>query len=203
MDRHAWDQRYAGDDLVWKADPNQFLVHEVADLPPGRALDLACGEGRNAVWLARKGWDVTGVDFSAKGLLKAQRLAEASTHATITWIEDDVVTWAPQPDAFDLVLVFYVHLRPGDRRRMLGHATSAMAPGATLLLVGHDRSNLTEGVGGPQDPEILLDADEVVADLVTVDGSLVVERATQVHRIVETDDGERRAIDTLVRARRP
>jgi 2-polyprenyl-3-methyl-5-hydroxy-6-metoxy-1,4-benzoquinol methylase len=73
VDRHQWDERYSGDDLVWTSTPNQFLVSEVVDLPPGRAVDLACGEGRNAVWLAEQGWEVTGVDFSAVGLAKAQR----------------------------------------------------------------------------------------------------------------------------------
>ncbi len=74
MDRNAWDERYAGDELVWSAQPNRFLVAEVETLPPGRALDLACGEGRNAVWLAERGWDVTGVDFSNAGIDKARRL---------------------------------------------------------------------------------------------------------------------------------
>ena len=77
MDSNVWDERYAGDDLVWSAQPNRFLVVEVETLPPGRALDLACGEGRNAVWLAERGWDVTGVDFSNVGLDKARRLADA------------------------------------------------------------------------------------------------------------------------------
>ena len=78
VDRNAWDERYAGDELVWSAQPNRFLVAEVETLPPGRALDLACGEGRNAVWLAERGWDVTGVDFSNVGLDKARRLADGA-----------------------------------------------------------------------------------------------------------------------------
>jgi 2-polyprenyl-3-methyl-5-hydroxy-6-metoxy-1,4-benzoquinol methylase len=77
VDRDQWDERYGGGELVWTSTANEFLVSEVADLPAGRAVDLACGEGRNAVWLAERGWKVTGVDFSPVGLAKAQRLAEA------------------------------------------------------------------------------------------------------------------------------
>jgi len=75
MSREHWDERYGTEELIWKADPNRFLVEELQALAPGRALDVACGEGRNAVWLASKGWHVTGVDFSRAGLAKAQRLA--------------------------------------------------------------------------------------------------------------------------------
>src|SRR5579875_1878471 len=76
MDRAEWDARYAGEELLWRAEPNQFLVEEVAELPPGRALDVACGEGRNAIWLAEHGWNATGVDFSEVALAKARRLAD-------------------------------------------------------------------------------------------------------------------------------
>jgi SAM-dependent methyltransferase len=75
MDRQQWDERYMTDELIWRAEPNRFLVEEVARMKPGRALDLACGEGRNALWLAERGWQVTGVDFSPVGLAKARRLA--------------------------------------------------------------------------------------------------------------------------------
>ena len=77
MDRHDWDARYAGEQLVWSAEPNRFLVAEVDGLPPGRALDVACGEGRNAIWLAEHGWMVTAVDFSAVAIDKGRRLAAA------------------------------------------------------------------------------------------------------------------------------
>ena len=81
MEREQWDERYRADELIWKVEPNRFLVEEVAGLVPGRALDLACGEGRNALWLAERGWQVTAVDFSAVGLEKARRLASASAHS--------------------------------------------------------------------------------------------------------------------------
>ena len=88
MKRDAWNQRYSGTELIWTAQPNRFLVAEAEDLPPGRALDLACGEGRNAVWLARRGWSVTGVDFAGVGLAKAARLAEEAG-VEAEWDESD------------------------------------------------------------------------------------------------------------------
>lgn len=72
VSRAHWDERYGTAELIWKADPNRFLVEELEGLAPGRALDIACGEGRNAIWLASMGWEVTGVDFSAVGLAKAR-----------------------------------------------------------------------------------------------------------------------------------
>src|ERR1039458_9904295 len=101
MDSTMWDARYSTDELVWKADPNRFLVEEVRDLVPGRALDVACGEGRNAMWLAESGWDATGVDFSAVGLDKARSIT-AQRGVEVEWIKSDVVTWEPPIAAFEI-----------------------------------------------------------------------------------------------------
>ena len=200
MDRHAWNERYDTAELVWSADPNQFLVAEMAGSPPGRALDLACGEGRNAIWLAEQGWKVTAVDFSAVGLAKGARIAEArGVH--VEWVEADVTAWEPPTAAFDLVAVFYLQLVADRRRAALVHAVRALAPGGTLLLVAHDLDNLTRGVGGPQDPDVLYRVEEV-ADVLAAAG-LDVVKAQQVEREVATDEGPRPAIDTLVRAVRP
>lgn len=195
MEREQWDERYRADELVWKAEPNRFLVEEVAGLAPGRALDLACGEGRNALWLAGKGWQVTAVDFSAVGLEKARRLA-SERELELILVEADVVEWEPPVASFDLVVLMYLHLPAGARRRVLRAATRGLAPGATLLVVGHDSTNLTEGVGGPQDPAVLFGPEDIVGDL---DG-LEIERAERARRPVATGDGEVDAIDTVVRA---
>lgn len=198
MDRHGWDKRYDTAELIWRAEPNRFLVQEVEGLAPARALDLACGEGRNAVWLAKQGWQVTGVDFSAVGLQKARQLA-ARRGVDATWVEADVVEWEAPSGAFDLVAVFYLQLPPEVRRRALASAVRALAPGGVLLWVGHDTLNLTEGVGGPQDPAVLFTPEDVAGDL----QGLKVERAERVRRPVATEGGEAEAIDALVRAVRP
>jgi SAM-dependent methyltransferase len=198
VDREAWNERYGTDELVWHAEPNRFLVEAVEGLTPGRALDLACGEGRNAVWLASQGWKVVGVDFSSAGLAKARGMAH-ERGVEVTWVEADAVSWAPPRGAFDLVVVMYLQLPADQRRAALGHAAAALAPRGVLLVVGHDATNPTEGFGGPQDPAVLFSAEDIVGDL---DG-LRVDRAERVERQVETPSGAAVALDALVRAVRP
>jgi len=204
--REEWDERYRADELVWPSRPNQFLVEEVGALPPGRALDLACGEGRNALWLAEKGWAVTGVDFSRVGLSKARRLA-ADRGLQVDFVEADVLDWAPPAASFDLVVVMYLHLPAPSRRRALQSAARALAPRGTLLVVGHDSTNLEEGYGGPKDPAVLFSPEEIVRDLDDAgEAPLHIEKAQRVHRTVFVEPaGEGRsceavAIDALVRA---
>jgi 2-polyprenyl-3-methyl-5-hydroxy-6-metoxy-1,4-benzoquinol methylase len=194
----AWDERYSGSDLVWGAGPNRFVEEELAALPPGRAVDLATGEGRNAIWLAEHGWRVTAVDFSAAGLARAARLA-AERSVTVDWVQADLLAWQPAPHGYDLVLIAYVHLPSADLAGVFRAAAAAVAPGGTLLVVGHDRDNIARGHGGPQDPDRLYTPAMVTAEL---DG-LAIQRADQVLRPVRTPEGERTAIDTLVRAVRP
>jgi 2-polyprenyl-3-methyl-5-hydroxy-6-metoxy-1,4-benzoquinol methylase len=199
MEREEWDERYAGHELLWHAEPNRFVVEEVGGLAPGTALDLACGEGRNAVWLAEQGWRATGVDFSAVALAKGRRMAE-QRGVTVEWIESDLREWEP-PGRFDLVIVMYLHLPEQTRRATFATAARAVAPGGTILVVGHDRENLTAGTGGPQDEAVLFTAAEVVGVLDAV-GGFTIRRAEQVRRQVETEDGPVDALDALVRAER-
>jgi SAM-dependent methyltransferase len=191
VDRTAWDERYRQTDWVWSTTPNQFVAQVLADMPPGRALDLACGEGRNALWLAEKGWRATAVDFSSVAVAKGRAAAE-SRGLDVTWIAADLLDYEPERGAYDAVLIAYLHLPPDDMRRVLGKARDALADGGTLLVVGHDVTNLTEGTGGPQDPAILYTPD-VIVEAVT---PLSIERAERVLRHV--DGADRPAIDTLV-----
>lgn len=195
--REDWDARYAGKELVWTAAPNRLLAAETDGLPPGRALDLACGEGRNAVWLAERRFVVTGVDFSEVALDKARALA-ARRGVTVDWVLADVLDYEPEPRSFDLVVVCYLQL-PGDElARALDTATRAVAPGGTLLVLGHDAENLAHGHGGPRDPAVLYTPSAVVAAL----GDLTVERAETVRRTVALENGEAVALDAFVRATR-
>ena len=196
MDASEWDVRYAKAELEWGAEPNRFLVQEIEGLEPGRALDIAAGEGRNAIWVAARGWMVTAVDFSPVAIEKARRLA-AERGVDVEWVVADVVDYAPGTEVFDLAVVFYLHLVASEMRKVLGRVAAALRRGGTLLIVGHDRANLTDGVGGPQDPAILLDAQVVASEL----EDLVIEKAERIMRRVEGT--EREAIDTLVRARKP
>jgi SAM-dependent methyltransferase len=199
MDQQFWDERYSTSELVWTDRPNEFLVRETASLAPGTALDLACGEGRNAIWLAEQGWSVIGADFSSVGLEKANALA-AQRGVSVAFEQHDATTWAPD-GRFGLVAVFYLQLPLIERRDALLHATAAVAEGGTLLVVAHDRENLEHGVGGPQSPEVLYSVEEVVA--IARDQGLEIVTAERVRRSVVTPDGDRKAIDTVVRAERP
>ena len=191
-----WNRRYEGTELVWTVRPNRFLVAETEGMTPGRALDLACGEGRHAVWLAELGWSVRAVDFSEVGIDKGRRLAEAH-EVEVDWTIADLNEYEPAPASAELVLIFYLQLPPDERRRVVCKAARAVAPGGTFLLVGHDLRNLEHGHGGPSSPRVLYTPEDVVADL---DGSgLEIERAEPVERPVD----EHTAIDALVRARRP
>ena len=198
MDQAAWDERYAGPELVWGAGPNCFVAEELAALAPGRAIDLGTGEGRNAIWLAERGFAVTAVDFSRVGLARAAGLA-AGRGVSVDWVHADLLDYRPTPGGYDLVLIAYIQL-PAERLTALARtAAVALAPGGTLLAVGHDQDNLARGHGGPKDPTVLWTPQVVTAGLT----GLTVQQAEQVNRTVTTPDGERTAIDTLVRAVRP
>lgn len=198
MDADAWDERYSASELVWSREPNRFVATELVDLPPGTAVDLAAGEGRNAIWLASRGWSATAVDFSQVALDKGARLAG---DLDVTWVRADATTWQP-PEAVDLVVMAYFQVPAEDRRRAVRGAATMLAPGGTLLLVAHDSTNLAEGTGGPQDPAVLMSAEDVLADLEGIEVEVV--RAERVAREVSAADEhggtERRtAWDCLVR----
>jgi SAM-dependent methyltransferase len=190
VDAEQWDERYAASDRVWSAEPNTFVVSLTRDLPPGSAIDLAAGEGRNALWLAGRGWQVTAVDFSS---VAVERGAASPGGDQVEWQVADVTTYTPGRQ-FDLVLVCYLHLQREAMRRVLDHAASWVAPGGHLVVVAHAVRNLTEGVGGPSEADRLHD-EEMLAEAAQ---ALVVERLEEVDRV--TPDGT--AIDIVLRARR-
>lgn len=194
MDARTWDERYAAAELVWSRGPNQFVEAECADLPPGRAVDLAAGEGRNAIWLARQGWQVTAVDFSGVALDKGRTLAGDTP---VEWVRADATSWTPDAPV-DLVVVAYLQLPAAQRRRAHRNAVGSLRPGGTFLLVAHDTTNLTQGTGGPQDASVLMTAEDVLADLEGLDVEVL--RAERVARTV-TSPGQpdATAYDALVR----
>lgn len=200
MDAKDWNDRYAAEQLLWGAEPNRFLAEEFRDIPPrGRALDLACGEGRNAIWLAKLGWVVTAVDYSSVAIDRACRLA-AEQRVHVEWIEADVERFVPLAGAFQLVIITYLHLHETGRRAVLAHAASALCVGGTLFMVGHARLNLTQGVGGPRQSELLWEPSEIRREVAAL--GLSVRGAKHVRRRVETAEGVKDAIDTLLRAER-
>src|SRR5260370_11882301 len=145
MEAHDWNERYRGAIHLWTERPNQLLVEEITGLKPGRALDLGAGEGRNALWLAEQGWQVTAVDFSR---VAVERGAEATKRAgvDVEWVQADVTEYTPPAADFALVLILYLHLPPAASRGVLERGPTALRPGGRLLIVGHDLENLA---GGP------------------------------------------------------
>ena len=193
MDSHGWDARYEEKELVWPGEPNLFLPPIVESLTPGTALDLACGEGRNAIWLARGGWDVTAVDFSPVGIEKGRQIAGDTS---VEWVVADVTSYEAER-RFDLVMIVYVHMLDDDTGNLFDRAITALAPGGTLIGVGHALRNLTEGVGGPPYPEILWTAERIAPFLRGLD---IVELA---ERLRPVDDSDIPAIDLLIHATKP
>lgn len=190
-DAGAWDARYREKPLLWSAGPNRFVEERLAGLPTGTAVDVACGEGRNAVWLAQQGWEVTGVDFSAVALARARSMAD-ERHVRVHWVRADVATWTPEAP-FDLVLVAYLHLPPAERDAVMERCVSWVAPGGRLFLVGHDVAGA--GVSGPPDPHLLW-TPSIARELLS---PLVVDDARTVERPM---DSGAVALDTVVMAHR-
>jgi SAM-dependent methyltransferase len=190
MERDDWNRRWRERGFhCHDDDPSSVLAAEIGPLAAGRALDLACGAGRSAIWLAERGWTVTAVDFSDEALAMGRR-----ERADVDWVLADLRDYEPEPGAYDLALVLYLHVSEDERRTILARAAAALAPGGVLLVVGHDVENLGTGAPGPSRPEVLYTPDGITAEL---DG-LAVERAERVTRPVDGAE----AVDTVVLATR-
>ena len=145
-DAAAWDEMYGAAERVWSGEPNGALVAEVAELEPGRALDVGCGEGADAVWLARRGWQVTALDVSRVALERAKHHArDAGVH--VTWVHAGLVEAALPVGSFDLVSAQYAVLRKTPDAVAERTLVDLVAPGGTLLVVHHavDPEHLHEG----------------------------------------------------------
>jgi thioredoxin reductase len=167
-DQESWEERYRAHPHIWSRRPNAQLVAHASGLAPGSALDLGCGEGADAIWLASRGWQVVAVDFSTTALERAAaNAAEAGAEiaARITWVHADLTEWVPEPSRYDLVTSQFIHL-PGDARRALfAAAATAVAPGGRLLIAGHHVLDLENGANRPPVPGMFFTGEEVAASL--------------------------------------
>lgn len=145
FEESTWEERYQGTTAVWSGRPNRWLVAEATDLRPGTALDAGSGEGGDSLWLAGRGWQVTAVDFAGTALERGAEAARAAGLADrVSWVRADLRTWAP-PGSYDLVSVQFLHPAPEVRAAVLGRLAGAVAPAGTLLVVGHDVTDLDGG----------------------------------------------------------
>lgn len=144
MDADDWDRRYADNSRAFSYEPNPLLAELASPLVAGRALDLAAGAGRNALWLAGRGWRVTAVDFSRVGLQRAESRA-AELGLELDCVHADLYDYRPPAAAFELVLITYMHPRIDQRETVFAAAAEAVAPGGHLLVVGFDETDPHEG----------------------------------------------------------
>jgi len=166
-DEQSFEERYRATDALWSGRPNNQLVAEAVDLSPGTALDVGCGEGADAIWLAGRGWTVTAVDFARTALERGRAQAETlgpEIAERIRWVHADVTAELPG-DRFDLVSAQFMHLPPEPRRRLFARLAAAVARGGTLLVVGHDFSDVAAGAHRPPEPERFFTAAEVAESL--------------------------------------
>jgi SAM-dependent methyltransferase len=163
-----WDERYASADSIWSGNPNPQLVELVGTRTSGRALDVGCGEGADASWLASRGFEVTGVDVSVVALERAAERAQAAdpeSAARITWQPVDVLSWDPAPEQYDLVSAQFIHLPRADREALHRRLADAVRPGGQLIIVGHHPDDHDTALGRPHFPHLLFTGEEVAAGL--------------------------------------
>jgi SAM-dependent methyltransferase len=170
MHKDKWNRRYSEKGLSGPGQPSPVLVEVATELSPGRALDLAAGQGRNAFYLAEQGWDTTAVDFSEVAIEKGRMLSRG-LELPIHWELRDLADYTPPQAHYDFVCLFYLHMPWEEYAEILRRAAAAVTPGGTLLVVGHDRSNIEHGSGGPQDPAVLYTPADIAAVLKHLSGS--------------------------------
>lgn len=192
MRSEDWDQAYESAELTYDVEPHPQVAEALADLPPGRAVELGCGEGRESIWLADRGWLVTAVDFSRVAVERGRRIA-TRYGVEVDWQVCDVREYQP-PVLVDLALVLYLHLGSQELDVVLRRAGGALAPGGTLFVLGWDRSNAATGNGGPRPVDLLYDPDE----LVKAAEGLQIRRADRIPQV-----GSPGAVDVLLVADKP
>ncbi|WP_448640319.1 methyltransferase domain-containing protein [Geodermatophilus sp. URMC 63] len=196
-----WEERYrAHGHGVWSGRVNDVLATEVADLPPGRALDAGAGEGGDAVWLARRGWDVTALDVSRTALDRAAAAA-AAAGVPLRTRQADVTAWEPGEERFDLVTASFLHFLPDRRDEVLRTLAAAVAPGGTLLVTAHDGSDLHAAVQRPGLPEWYATGEQMAAALDPADWAVEVAE-TRPRRARGHEHGSVHVADAVLRARR-
>jgi SAM-dependent methyltransferase len=195
-----WDERYGSADRLWSGKPNPQLVAQVSDLPPGEALDAGCGEGADAIWLASTGWTVTGVDVSAVALDRAAAHA-AAEGVRVNWQREDLLTWDPGPERFDLVTAEFMHLPNPELQSLHDRLAAAVRPGGTLLIVAHHPDDLRVNVGRTGHLALFPSAEQLAATLDS--GSWEILVASAISRPATDLDGQPTTVkDTVLRAAR-
>lgn len=159
-----WDERFSEPGFAYGTEPNAFLESEADRIPRGRVLSLAEGEGRNAVFLADLGYEVTAVDSSSVGLAKAERLA-AERGVSITTIHADLADFEIEPGVWKGIVSIFCHLPPVIRAALHERCLRGLAPGGVFVLEGFTQRQLELGTGGPKTRELLMELDVIRQEL--------------------------------------
>ncbi|WP_214416210.1 FAD-dependent oxidoreductase [Sphaerisporangium fuscum] len=200
----GWEERYQARPAIWSGSPNPQLVAEAAALTPGRALDVGCGEGADTVWLAERGWQVTAVDISRTALRRAAAHAEAAgspVAGRIEWTHADLRERPPAEGAYDLVSSNFMHLPGKPRRELFARLAAAVAPGGTLLIVGHHPSDLRTSAHRMHFPDMMYTAEEVASALDPATWEIV-SADTRPRTVVDPEGRETTIHDAVLVARR-
>jgi len=196
----TWDERYAESERIWSGNPNQRLVEEVADFAPGRALDVGCGEGADAVWLAQRGWRVTALDVSEVALARVrEHAAEAGVADRVETLHHDLIG-GPAPGRYDLVSVFFFQPLPSQFRELYGGLADLVDPGGSLLVVGHHPDDVATGARDAHGPQLMFTPEQVVEILDPASWEVVTEAAPT--RDMLRPEGPVTVRDSVVRALR-
>lgn len=201
-DEKSWDEFYQTRDTLWSGNANPQLVTEISTLPPRTALDAGCGEGGDAIWLAQRGWHVTGMDFAQTALRRAADnavKADPELANRITWTQADLTTWRPSQQ-FDLVTSHFMHLPANLREPVFAALAAAVAPGGTLLIVGHHPSDMHAAIGRPDLPDWYFTAEDIADSLDPGQWNVLVAESRS--RKFTRDDEEFDIADTVLRAER-
>ena len=169
-----WDERYSGDDFVYGTEPNDFLRSQVENIPAGRVLCLAEGEGRNAVFLAEQGFNVTAVDQSAVGLAKARRLAN-QRGVEINTVVADLAEFVLESNAWDGIVSIFAHMPAQARAHIHREVVRGLRPGGVLVLEAYRPEQLQYKTGVPPAAEMMMDLDGLHTELAGLDFELAAE----------------------------
>jgi len=166
---YRWDERYDQENFIFGTEPNDFLKQEAYRIPAGgKVLCLGDGEGRNGVWLAEQGFQVTSVDLSQVGLDKTQRFAD-QRGVQIETIYADLAEWHIEPQAWDGIVSIFCHMMPDERKKMHPRIVKGLQPGGVFLLEAYTPDQINNGTGGPSNPDLLVTTEDLTPELKSLD----------------------------------
>lgn len=173
-----WNERYATVEYAYGTEPNLYFKEELGKLKPGKILFPAEGEGRNAVYAAKSGWEVTAFDPSAEGKRKAEILA-TKNNVKIRYLLESYETIDFPPKTFDCLVLIFAHMHPSKRTEYHRKLVSFLKPGGVLILEGFSKKQIHNNTGGPRDVNMLFSKEELEHDFAGLSEIKITELQTE------------------------